>query len=49
MHHGELVEQGPVETVRANLQHDYTQRLLADVPHLHGWGAVINPEPAMRR
>jgi peptide/nickel transport system ATP-binding protein len=48
MYHGELVEQGPVETVMANPQHGYTQRLLADVPRLHGWGAVLNPEPAVR-
>jgi peptide/nickel transport system ATP-binding protein len=48
MYHGELVEQGPVEAVMANPQHGYTQRLLADVPRLHGWGAVLNPEPAVR-
>jgi peptide/nickel transport system ATP-binding protein len=41
MYHGELVEQGPVEKVLADPQHDYTKRLLADVPRLHGWGAVL--------
>jgi peptide/nickel transport system ATP-binding protein len=41
MHYSELVEQGPVEKVLADPQHDYTQRLLADVPRLHGWGVVF--------
>lgn len=35
MHHGELVESGPTESVVANPKHEYTQRLLADVPRLH--------------
>jgi len=39
-HYGELVEQGPVETVLADPQHDYTKRLLSDVPRLHGWGVL---------
>jgi len=38
MYQGKMVESGPVETVLANPQHDYTQRLLADVPRLGGWG-----------
>lgn len=36
MYHGELVEQGPVEKVLVDPQHEYTQRLLADVPRLRG-------------
>jgi len=40
MHYGELVEQGSVETVLANLQHDYTKRLLSDVPRLRDWGVL---------
>ncbi len=36
MYQGELVEQGPVEKVFAMPKHEYTQRLLADVPRLRG-------------
>lgn len=39
MYQGEMVEQGTVEEVLTNPQHDYTRRLLADVPRLGGWGA----------
>lgn len=42
MYRGELVEQGPVETVLGSPQHPYTQQLMADVPRLHGWGAKAN-------
>lgn len=39
MYRGKMVEQGPVEEVLDNPKHDYTQRLLADVPRLGGWAA----------
>jgi peptide/nickel transport system ATP-binding protein len=35
MRNGALVESGPAEEVIFNPQHEYTQRLLADVPRLH--------------
>ncbi|HEV2128022.1 MAG TPA: ABC transporter ATP-binding protein [Thermomicrobiales bacterium] len=38
MYQGEMVEQGTVDEVLGNPQHEYTQRLLADVPRLGGWG-----------
>ena len=38
MYQGQMVEAGTVEAVLANPQHEYTQRLLADVPRLGGWG-----------
>jgi ABC-type dipeptide/oligopeptide/nickel transport system ATPase component len=36
MYHGQIVEQGPVEEVLLNPPHEYTQRLIAGVPLLHG-------------
>jgi len=41
MYQGELVEQGQVEKVLADPKHDYTRRLLSDVPRLRGWGALV--------
>jgi peptide/nickel transport system ATP-binding protein len=35
MEHGVMVEQGTVDQVIFNPQHEYTQRLLSDVPKLH--------------
>jgi peptide/nickel transport system ATP-binding protein len=35
MEHGVMVEQGTTDEVIFNPQHEYTQRLLADVPKLH--------------
>lgn len=37
MYRGEMVEHGETEVVLQNPQHDYTKRLLADVPRLGGW------------
>jgi peptide/nickel transport system ATP-binding protein len=36
MYQGKLVEEGPVGTVMTNPQHEYTKRLMADVPLLRG-------------
>jgi peptide/nickel transport system ATP-binding protein len=47
MYRGDLVEQGPVNTVLSHPQHAYTQRLLADVPRLQGWGAVVAVEETL--
>jgi peptide/nickel transport system ATP-binding protein len=33
---GKLVEAGPTEEVLFSPRHEYTRRLLADVPTLHG-------------
>ena len=35
MEHGVMVEQGTTDDVIFNPQHEYTKRLLADVPKLH--------------
>lgn len=41
MYQGQLVEQGPVEQVLSNPQHDYTKRLMNDVPLLHGRKSIL--------
>jgi peptide/nickel transport system ATP-binding protein len=41
MYHGQVVEQGPVDTVLDNPQHEYTKRLMADVPLLHGRESIL--------
>ena len=40
MYRGEMVEHGETEHVLQNPQHEYTKRLLADVPRLGGWSAA---------
>jgi peptide/nickel transport system ATP-binding protein len=40
MYRGKMVEQGSVAEVLTNPEHDYTKRLLADVPRLGGWGTT---------
>jgi len=35
MENGVMVEQGPTDDVIFNPQHEYTRRLLSDVPRLH--------------
>lgn len=42
MYQGEMVEHGETEVVLQNPQHEYTKRLLADVPRLGGWS--VTPE-----
>jgi peptide/nickel transport system ATP-binding protein len=41
MYHGRLVEQGPVEEVLQHPQHEYTRRLMSDVPLLHGRKSIL--------
>ena len=41
MYQGQLVEEGPVEEVLQNPQHDYTKRLMADVPLLRGRESML--------
>jgi peptide/nickel transport system ATP-binding protein len=38
MYQGKMVEQGTVQEVLDHPQHDYTKRLLSDVPRVGGWG-----------
>jgi ABC-type oligopeptide transport system ATPase subunit len=45
MYHGQLVEQGPVEKVLENPQHEYTKRLMADVPLLRGRNSILEQDP----
>jgi peptide/nickel transport system ATP-binding protein len=40
-----MVEQGPTDDVIFNPQHEYTQRLLSDVPRLHeGADALVSDD-----
>jgi peptide/nickel transport system ATP-binding protein len=44
MYRGKLVEQGPVEEVLENPQHEYTKRLMADVPLMHGRNSILEED-----
>ncbi len=41
MYKGQFVEQGPVDEVLSHPQHDYTKRLMSDVPLLHGRKSIL--------
>lgn len=41
MYLGQLVEQGPVDQVIEHPQHEYTKRLMSDVPLLHGRESML--------
>lgn len=45
MYQGKMVEQGSVEDVLDTPQHDYTKRLLSDVPRVAGWGIEDEDDP----
>jgi peptide/nickel transport system ATP-binding protein len=54
MENGLMVEQGKTDEVIFNPQHEYTQRLLSDVPRLHEGGVSASqatglPEPVLDR
>ncbi|WP_321449657.1 ABC transporter ATP-binding protein [uncultured Cohaesibacter sp.] len=44
LHHGDLVEHGPVDEVFNNPQDSYTKRLISAVPHPDRWLGVKKPE-----
>ena len=44
MEHGVMVEQGKTEDVIFNPQHEYTQKLLRDVPKLHEGASALSPD-----
>lgn len=48
MYQGKMVEQGTVERVLDDPQHDYTKRLLSDVPRVGGWGVEGEEEDPLR-
>jgi peptide/nickel transport system ATP-binding protein len=54
MEHGLMVEQGKTDDVIFNPRHEYTQRLLKDVPKLHegadaDWSSEGVPQPVLDR
>ena len=44
MEHGVMVEQGTTDDVIFNPQHEYTKRLLADVPKLHEGASAMSSD-----
>ena len=44
MYRGQLVEEGPVEQVLEDPQHEYTKRLMADVPLMHGRKSILEED-----
>ena len=44
MYQGEIMEEGPVEQIFHDPQHDYTKRLIAAVPRIGSMAGKTQPE-----